>query len=255
MEVTRSKAPLTIRKKWCSLTHKLNEFIGGVSAMNKILLLLIVLILSGCASSSPPRPEYTNLPPLEKGWGRIYVGAGSSNGVKLWSVHQVGPVFINEQRAGSVAKNEHIAVDLLPGTYEAHWVPDEPEKFHVEKTAITIKAGETRYFTCDLENRVGTAFGLVGAIASDYLQNGRLTEQPSLDSSSKLASYRKFNDSSNSNAPASVVNPLNSVAAPANVQANESVSQKLRELQRLRTDGVITEDEFQKKKQQLLDKF
>lgn len=34
---------------------------------------------------------------------------------------------------------------------------------------------------------------------------------------------------------------------------NETSSQKLRDLQALRTDGVITEDEFQKKKQQLLE--
>lgn len=36
---------------------------------------------------------------------------------------------------------------------------------------------------------------------------------------------------------------------------NETVSQKLRDLQALRKDGVITEDEFQKKKQQLLEKL
>lgn len=37
--------------------------------------------------------------------------------------------------------------------------------------------------------------------------------------------------------------------------ANSSASQKLRELQGLRKDGLITEDEFQNKKKQLLDKL
>lgn len=221
----------------------------------KTILLFAVLVLSGCAASAPPRPEYTNLPPLENGWGRIYVGAGTLSGIKLWSVHQVGPVFINEQRVGAVAKNEYIAVDLLPGTYEAHWVPDEPSQFYSQKTAITIKAGKTRYFTCDMENRTGMAFGLIGAMASTYLQNGLLTEQPSLDSSSKLASYFKVKGSPNSNPPESVVTQHNANVAPASTPSNESVSQKLRELQSLRNDGVITEGEFQKKKQQLLDKY
>jgi len=36
---------------------------------------------------------------------------------------------------------------------------------------------------------------------------------------------------------------------------NENTSQKLRDLQALRKDGVITEDEFLKKKQQLLEKL
>lgn len=36
---------------------------------------------------------------------------------------------------------------------------------------------------------------------------------------------------------------------------NESISEKLRELQTLRKEGIITEEDYQKKKQQLLDKF
>ncbi len=46
-------------------------------------------------------------------------------------------------------------------------------------------------------------------------------------------------------------------ATPAALQApsSGSISQKLRELQNLRKDGVITEDEFQKKKEQLLQKL
>jgi len=38
-------------------------------------------------------------------------------------------------------------------------------------------------------------------------------------------------------------------------QTSESTPQKLRELQALRTDGIISEDEFIKKKQQLLEKL
>lgn len=48
-------------------------------------------------------------------------------------------------------------------------------------------------------------------------------------------------------------------SAPANTVSetptNENIPQKLRELQNLRKDGVITEDEFQMKKQQLLEKL
>jgi len=44
-----------------------------------------------------------------------------------------------------------------------------------------------------------------------------------------------------------------STASEATTPMSNSTSQKLRELQALRKDGVITEDEFQKKKQQLLE--
>ncbi len=224
----------------------------------KKLLLLMVLILFGCATSAPTRPAYTGIPPLEKGWGRIYVSAGTLSGIKLWSVHQVGPVFINEQQVGAPGKNEYIAVDLLAGTYEAHWVPYEPEKIYSEKTAITIKAGETRYFSCDVENRAGMAFGAIGYAASDYVQNALLNETQSLDSAGKLVSYVKFNGSPNASSPIpspEVVGHPNAETAPANVPANESVAQKLRELESLRKDGIITDEEFQKKKQELLKQF
>ena len=47
------------------------------------------------------------------------------------------------------------------------------------------------------------------------------------------------------------------LATPAALQApsNDSVSQKLRELQNLRKDGLISEEEFKKKKEQLLEKL
>ena len=67
-----------------------------------------------------------------------------------------------------------------------------------------------------------------------------LTERPSLSSESKLVSYFKY---------------PNTNKAPANMPENNSaLQQKFRNLQSLREGGVITEDEFIKKKQQLLDK-
>ena len=49
--------------------------------------------------------------------------------------------------------------------------------------------------------------------------------------------------------------PANTVSGTPPATIGETTSQKLRELQVLRKDGIITEDEFQKKKQQLLEKF
>lgn len=215
--------------------------------MRKILL-LVVLVLSGCSSIAPPRPEYTNVPPLEKDWSRIFIAAGQIVGTDLKLRTNTGPVYINDQKVGSTAYKEYFAVDLLPGSYEAYWVPDEPFKFYSEKTTIILKAGETRYFTCDMETKgIGWAFGLVGLALSDYLWDGRLTEIPSLDSKGKLVSYLKFNDSSNASAlspPESVANHANPKVVPANIPTNKSVSMRLRELQLSRKDGVIMENEF-----------
>ena len=49
--------------------------------------------------------------------------------------------------------------------------------------------------------------------------------------------------------------PVKNEIAPVNTGSESSVPQKIRELESLRKDGVITENEFQSKKKQLLEKF
>lgn len=224
----------------------------------KKILLLVALILSGCSSIPPQRAEYTNISPLEKGWGRVFIAAGQLTNilnVDLKFRSQTGPVYINNQKVGSTAYREYIAVDLLPGTYEAYWTPEEnPENIYSDKKMFVLNAGEVRYFSGDMEPKgIGVYFGALGAL-SDYAFRGFLNERP-FDNKAKLVSYFKFNAPANSNAQAIKINRPDAVIAPANIPTNESISQKLRELQRLKKDGIITEDEFQKKKQQLLEKF
>lgn len=114
------------------------------------------------------------------------------SGIKLWSVHQVGPVYINNQRVGSTAKDEHSIVDVLPGTHEAYCAPEEPEKNLAEKRQLTFGAGETHYLACDMEPKgAGMYFGLIGALASDYLTKTVLNEKP-LDANSRLVAYTKL---------------------------------------------------------------
>jgi hypothetical protein len=115
-----------------------------------VLLMVSAIFELGCAASPVKRSEYESLPPLDSGWSRIYITAGTMSGVKLWSVHQVGPVFFNDQDIGTTAKNEYLTVDLLPGTYDAYCTPEQPDKNFTEKRQLTFKAGETRYFVCDM---------------------------------------------------------------------------------------------------------
>lgn len=162
--------------------------------MNRNLFcsIAIALTLSGCASRPATRAEYSGLPPLESGWSRVYLSAGIQSGVKLWSVHQVGPVFINDQRVGSNAKDEHMVVDLRPGTYEAYCMPEEPEKNFTEKRQYSFVAGETRYLACDMEPKgAGMYFGLIGALASEHITKSYLQDRP-IDANSKLVSYKKL---------------------------------------------------------------
>jgi hypothetical protein len=154
---------------------------------------IIVLFLSGCMTSPPVRSEYVGLPALDSGWSRIYVTAGKLGGGRLWSVNQVGPVFINNENVGSTAKDEYIAVDLLPGTYDAYCTPEQPDKNFIEKTQLSFKAGDLRYFVCDMDLKgAGNYFGAIGVLASDYLTKTYLVERPFDNQESKLVAYKKI---------------------------------------------------------------
>ncbi len=156
------------------------------------VLVLSALFLGGCASRPATRPDYSGVPQLDAGWSRVYLSAGKQSGIKLWSVHQVGPAFINDQRVGSLAKDEHLVVDVKAGTYEAYCTPEQPEKNFTEKRNFTFAAGETHYLACDMEPKgAGMYFGLIGALASEYLTKTFLNEKP-LDQNSRLVAYSKL---------------------------------------------------------------
>jgi hypothetical protein len=150
------------------------------------------IFLTACAAAPERRPDYASLPPLDSGLSRAYITAGTMSGIKLWSVHQVGPVYINSQLVGNTAKNEYFAVDLLPGTYEASCSPEQPDKNFTEKLSLKFEAGQTRYLACDMAQKgAGMYFGLIGALASTYLTETHLNDQP-VDPKIRLVSYKKL---------------------------------------------------------------
>ncbi len=149
--------------------------------------------ITGCATRPAERTEYTKLQPLESGWSRIYVSAGRYAGVKLWSVHQVGPVFVDDQHVGNTAKDEHFVVDLRLGSYEEYCEPEQPDRNRVEKRQFRFNAGETYYLSCEMSNKgVGIGFGMVGAIFSKYLTKSYLAEKTMSDPDSKLVAYKRL---------------------------------------------------------------
>ena len=180
------------------------------------LPLLFAFILAGCASGPDKRPEYTTSPPLENGWGRIYVRGGTMHhnfNFKIWTENMNGPVYINSQRVWMTGKNEHIAIDVLPGVYEAQWLSNESTVFYplgaigpAVPSVIKISAGESQYFTSDIFREAGVL-------------TWRVTQRPSLDGDSKLVSYLKFNQQPTSNRPvqqtSSEVDRLRAEAAAA----------------------------------------
>lgn len=225
-----------------------------------IAVIAMISCVSGCVTQAPRRPELTNLPPLEKDWSRMIIGSGQMNGGDLKNTDTTGPVYINDKKVGSPAFKEHVVIDLLPSNYEAYWAPDKPFKFYSEKKAITLKAGEVRYFTCDMGVKGAAMAGLVGLLASDYVYKGWLTEKP-LDGEGKLVSYYKYEVMNNS-----VPNPTLTVATPGKPPSGQkdattvtsdekSIGNRLDELKGLFQKELITKEEYDLKRKVLIEKL
>jgi len=174
----------------------------------KYLILLLLIVISGCASA----PQTTRLPqaeppPLEDGWGRMFVTAGIAGGVQLWSKHQVGPFLINDKEVGSTAKGEYLLVDLRPGIYKATCTQHEPFDTTDLPIELQINAGEQRHFACDmafademdsLAEELILPGGVRGFMSIASGTVSFLKERPVDLYDSILSSYTKFNGISDS---------------------------------------------------------
>lgn len=128
------------------------------------LAALVTLALLSQAQADPPKHPLKSseldraVPPLDPNRVRlvIYTGrsesAGSAEFSQLSGTHETGQIFLNDRAVGTMAKGSYFVVDVMPGRYEAQWIPDEPEKgVYVEPENFTFVAGETRYLTCNLK--------------------------------------------------------------------------------------------------------
>jgi hypothetical protein len=166
-----------------------------MKVLNYLIVAIALTSLTACLAARPPaRVEISDLPALEDCWSRVFIDAGVTNGVKLWSVHQVGPVYFNGEEVGTTARDEHFAVDVKPGDYEVSCQPHEPAKNFVEKRSVSLGARETKYFICNMASGSGiwAGLGLIGALAAEYHTKSYLEERPIETKNSKLVGYQRL---------------------------------------------------------------
>lgn len=234
----------------------------------KRLLVVLAVVLSGCAAQPSQRPEYSQpIPTLEPGLARLIFISGQLDNmipVDLKFETNTGPVFINGQNVGRPAHQEYIVVDLLPGTHEAYWEPTkhEDKKLCIQKFPLTVRAGETRAYAADLSVEGGMHFGLIGALVSTCLQNTLLNERD-LPLGSRLVSYTKL-QKQNTQVQVKTEHPTNSSAANnestqnttstnAYSPAQADIDKRLEKLNELFSKGLLTKEEYLAKKKEILD--
>lgn len=236
--------------------------------MKLVFTLLAFTMLASCAARPPAREAIAVLPSLESGWARLYFSAGVIDmpyrpNVDARFNHQLGPVFVDEVNVGSPANGEYIVVDVKAGSHALRWQPHEQaEKLDSVIEKIDLSSGQTKYFACDTKvfnvagysglSASGIAFGAIGGAVSqmgdkpavEKSARGVLVEKNQIDSSSRLVGYFKYDEASVSKKPST-----------KGSGSNLDNTERLKQLQKMRKDGVITEQEYQQKKKLILDQL
>jgi hypothetical protein len=192
-----------------------------VAAVSVILL----LVLSGCAAVPMASIDQDTkakefVPAQNKAALYIYRNENFGGAIPM-------SVSVNGKSLGQTAAKTYFRLNLLPGKYNV-----ESHAENVANLSLTAEANKN-YFVWQ-EVKMGMW------MARCQLQQADETAGRAGVMESKLiATAVAEND----------MTPLDQVPA------NDAVAQKLRDLQNLRKDNVITEEEFQKKRQELLEKL
>lgn len=197
---------------------------------------MLVFLLSGCASAPmAPIDQDTKAKDFSPAPNKasLYIYRNEIFGAAIPMT-----VSVNGKTLGQTAAHTYFRLNLIPGKYNV-----ESHSANTSALSLTTEAGKN-YFVWQ-EVKMGIGMGMAQSLLQ---QTDEATGRAGVIESKLIATSISEND----------LTPLDTLpATPTASQAplSDSVPQKLRELQNLRKDGVLTEEEFQKKKEQLLQKF
>lgn len=199
-----------------------------------IFVLVFVLFLAGCATvpmasldQDTKAKDFSSAPNKAS----LYIYRNESLGAAIPMT-----VSVNGKTLGQTAAQTYFMLNLLPGKYSV-----ESHAENVSSISLPVEAGKNYFVWQEVKMGMWMARSLLQQV-------DETTGRAGVTASKLIASSTSDNDLTPLDAPMATI-----PASQSNT--NESVSQKLRELQNLRKDGIITEDEFQKKKQQVMEKF
>ena len=195
---------------------------------------ILVLLLSGCASvplapldQDTKAKDFSPIPNKAS----LYIYRNESFGAAIPMT-----VSVNGKALGQTAAQTYFRLNLTPGKYNV-----ESHAENVSNLPLATEAGKNYFVWQEVKMGMWMARSLLQ-------QTDEATGRAGVMESKLIATTVSESDLTPLDSP-----PASSPALSA--PSNDTTSNRLRELQSLRKDGVITEDEFQKKKTQLLDKL
>jgi len=165
-----------------------------------LIVVIVAIFVTACAPKIPPREELVHdLPVQSREVGRIYFFLGFYSTLNLNKYGSAGSIIIDDNIVGMVNKNECIAIDIPPGTYNISWKPIladiDMKKHHSEILPIEIKSGEIKYVSTNTKDSGPWGyFGVIGMLSSNILWIDYLSLEPSVPNNIKLVDFINMMD-------------------------------------------------------------
>ena len=188
------------------------------------VFLIFIALLSGCASvpmASLDKDVSAKSFSPTTGRASLYIYRNEVLGSAIPMT-----VLVNGKNLGQTASKTYFRLDLLPGTYEVDSVAE-----NTSNIKILLKEHNNYYIWQEVKMGAWMARTLLQEVDEATGQKGVME--------SKLIKVQVSEDD----------------ILPLERQSSNSVLNQIRELDELRKDGIITEEEFQDKKKTLLEKL
>lgn len=241
--------------------------------------ILFIVLLSGCAV------KYVQLPAstldqnavknyeMDSNYSRVIFYSGKMSNVQLDTAEldRAIEIFIDNNKIGSVGnKEEMIAADLPPGTYsfKCNVPKNDIDNSYTRADILTLPVGEKQliYMKANFHNETpayGMMFGALGALATmkfsmvleqDTQSNGR----EAIASHRLVSRYIMPENSENSiNEQIRLHEKVNQqqLAPNSTSQSENDLEAKMSKLKQLYDKGLITKEEYDLKRKELIEKL
>jgi hypothetical protein len=203
-----------------------------------VLLSALIILLTGCSSAPTLKSSYDNnakffSAPANR--ALIFIYRNGSEGISETMLPSQVTVSVNGMTLGQTADKTFFRLNVKPGNYAISSLSE-----NVAMLNLTVEAGKIYYVQQEISRWMLSSKSSLQLVDD---AKGRASVFESKIIASNVAD-RNLSVSDTAIAP---------LEAPAS--ASDSLSEKLRVLQGLKNDGLISEEEFQKKRQQMLEKL
>ncbi|MDP3029158.1 MAG: SHOCT domain-containing protein [Deltaproteobacteria bacterium] len=231
----------------------------------KIIYLFFCFFLTACATriNHPPAPLQQQSTverfQLDENESRVHFFLGeffmkNARGIQL---NETADFYVNNVKIGMIGNNkEYIAVDLHPGLYSFKWMPTSTGSGYCEPEPLqlSIASGELIFMKAnmrDVTSNLAYMFGPVGALAGVRLIT-YFEQDTNLKNNIHEYKLTLLNEDIKKSLSIKKMEPEQSVTESA---ASNDVEKKLSELKKIYENGLITKEEYDIKRKELINKL